>query len=54
MKYKRKQEGSSIVEFVVIGAFLAIIVLIAVVEDGGVIDNLQEHEKRHIDAVTAP
>ena len=54
MKLSLKQNGSSLVEFVVIGAFLAIVVLAVVVEQGGVLDNLQEYEERHINAVSAP
>jgi len=54
MKLQNYQKGSSVVEFVIIGAFLAIVVLISFIEEGGVIDNLQEHEKRQIDAISAP
>ena len=49
-----KHKGAAMIEFVVVGAFLAIVVLITVVEDGGVIDNLREYETRFVDAAAAP
>ena len=42
------------VEFTILAAFLMIVVFLAVVEDGGVLDNLQQHEQRYINSVAAP
>lgn len=53
MRFKHNQ-GASMVEFVVIIVWLAIVVHVAVFEDGGVIDNLEEHERRYIQAISAP
>lgn len=49
-----KSQGSVIVEFTVILVVAMIVILLAVIADDGVIDNLEEHEERYIDAISAP
>jgi hypothetical protein len=49
-----REAGSAIVEFTVVLVMAMIVILIAVIEDDGVIDNLEEHEQRYIDAISAP
>jgi len=49
-----KSQGSVIVEFTVILVVAMVVILLAVIADDGVIDNLEEHEERYIDAISAP
>ncbi len=54
MKKLNACRGGSIVEFTVLGVFLAIVVFGKVIESDGVIDNLEEHETRYINSISAP
>ncbi|MGH1543268.1 MAG: hypothetical protein ACRBHB_22850 [Arenicella sp.] len=45
--------GGSIVEFAVLGVFLAL-VFAKFIEPGGIIDNLEEHETRYVNSISAP
>ena len=50
----RQQRGNAIVEFTVILVLLMIVVLEVVIEEDGVIDDLELHETRYINSMSAP
>ncbi len=53
-KLTRKSQGSVIVEFTIILVFAMVGILLAVTADDGVIDDLELHEERYINAISAP